>query len=508
LKAVPPYLMGADVGTSSCKVVLIDSHGQTLARARAGYATDFPHAGWAEQNPQDWYHALSQATQRCLQTANVPAQDVLALSVCGPAHNVVLLDRDGRVLQPVILWSDRRSAPQADWLEEGFGTSIYEITYQAVSPGWSLAQLLWVRQNRPALWQRVDRVIIGKDYLSYRLTGSWRTDWYDAMGTQMFDAGDGIWSRLICDILGLSVDRLPPVSDATDITGKVTPAAAEDTGLAPGTLVAVGSGDSVVEALGAGVVKPGQCIVKLGTAGNVSVVTAAPRPDRKTLTYRHVIPELWYTITATNSGASSANWFQDAFGLAAIPAEAADVSVVEHLAGGAPAGSEGLIFHPYLQGERSPYWDPLLRGDFVGITMSHALEHLCRAVLEGVAFSLRDCRELLRDLELPITEFRIMGGGARGRLWRQILADVFNSEMTVASAEATSYGAALVAGVAARVFSDLNTAARIRTRGHEIVQPDPKAAAVYARLFPVYRRVTQCLTPISHALGDALAPDA
>jgi xylulokinase len=498
----PPYLIGADAGTSGCKVTLIDSAGHVLAGSQAGYKTNFPRPGWAEQDPEDWHRALVQAVRQCIETADVPARDVAALSVCGPAHNVVLLDRDRCALQPVIHWSDLRSTPQAAWLEAEHGSTIYEITYQRVNPVWTLPQLLWVRQNQPEVWQRIHRVVIGKDYLSYRLTGSWRTDWYDAMGTQMFDARAREWSQPICELLGLPLDRLPPVSDATEITGKVTAAAAQETGLATGTPVAVGSGDSVVEALGAGVVEPGQCIVKLGTAGNVNVVTAEPRPDRRTLTYCHVVPDRWYTIAATNSGASSAKWFREAFNLKARSPGAGGRFLVDRMAAEVPPGSEGLIFHPYLQGERSPYWDPALRGDFIGITIRHQQQHFARAVLEGVAFSLRDCVELVRDLGISITETRLMGGGACSALWRQIVANVLGMDLLVSAEGTTAYGAALLAGVASGVFSDVQEAAMsaIHTQGN--VQSDPKNAARYAQLYPLYRQATQSLGPIYHALRE------
>jgi xylulokinase len=503
LKTGAPYLIGADAGTSSCKTILMDQRGNILANAQIGYTTDFPREGWAEQDPEDWYRALVQGVRQCIGSAHVPAEEIVALSVCGPAHNVVLLDGDDHVLQPVILWSDRRSISQAEWLEQEYGSRVYAITYQPVNPSWSLAQLLWTRQNRSEIWKRVRRIVIGKDYLSYRLTGSWRTDWYDAMGTQMFDARTGEWSSVLCRALDLPLERLPPVGDAVAVSGRVTPSAAKDTGLTSATLVAVGSGDSVVEALSAGVVEPGQCIVKLGTAGNVNVVTARPRPSEGTLTYRHVMPRRWYTIAATNSGTGSVTWFCDIFDIAKAMPRSESLPAMERLAGRVAPGSEGLIFHPYLQGERCPYWDPALRGDFVGITLRHQRQHFARAVLEGVAFSLRDCLQLLRELEVPTTQFLLMGGGARSALWRTIVADVLNVELEVAPTNVTAYGAALVAGVSSGVFGDLHQAANIKKTGRESILPDPRNAATYDRLHALYRRAAQRLAHIDHALHDS-----
>jgi xylulokinase len=263
-----------------------------------------------------------------------------------------------------------------------------------------------------------------------------------------------------------------------------------------GTPLAVGSGDSVVEALGAGIVKPGQCIVKLGTAGNVNVVAAEPRPDRRTLTYCHVMPGQWFTVVPTNCGAAAAAWFREAFSLQAAPTQQKDSLLVDQLAAEVAPGSKGLIFHPYLQGERAPHWDPKLRGGFVGVTVRHRQSHFARAVLEGVAFSMRDCMGLVRELGLPVAECTLMGGGARSALWRQVVADVLDKELKVFAAETTSYGAALIAGVAAGVYSDPADAARHAVRPAGTVQPDPANVAIYDRSYVRYQQVAQSLAPL------------
>jgi xylulokinase len=250
-------------------------------------------------------------------------------------------------------------------------------------------------------------------------------------------------------------------------------------------------------------VRPGGCIVKLGTAGNVNVVTAEPRPDRRTLTYCHVLPGRWYTIAATNAGAAAANWFREAFDPQDQMAGPEGQFVVDRLAAGAAPGSEGLLFHPFLQGERCPYWDPNLRGSFFGITTRHRLAHFARAVLEGVAFSLRDCKALLRELGMTPDHVRLMGGGARSTLWRQIVADVLDLELEVCEREATSFGAALLAGVSDGLLDFEAAAAQARTQTSEMVRPDPAAAARYARLYELYRDVVQALAPIYGRLSEA-----
>ena len=497
-----PYLIGVDAGTSNCKATLIECGGRVVTSAQHAYPTHHPRAGWAEQDPNDWYRAVAHVVRQCINAADVDPGKILAVSVCGPAHNAVLLDREGHALQSVILWSDLRSSRQARWLEAQHGSLIFETTYHPPNPSWTLSQLLWVRENQPEIWRHIDRIVIGKDYLSYRLTGSWRTDWYDAMGTQMFDARSRVWSEPICQIIGLPLEWLPPISDAHEITGRVSAAGARETGLVQGTPLAVGSGDSVIEAMGASVVRPGQCIVKLGTAGNVNAVAAKPRPDRRTLTYSHVVPGQWFTVVPTNSGAAAAAWFREAFSLGAASTEQKGSLVVDDLAAEVAPGSEGLIFHPYLQGERAPHWDPNLRGGFVGVTVRHRQSHFARAVLEGIAFSLRDCLGLVRELNLPIAECYLLGGGARSALWRQILADVLDTELKVFSTETTSHGAALMAGVAAGVYVDVLDAARHAVRAVATVKPDPANAALYERLYVLYRQVAQSLAPLYQTWND------
>lgn len=496
------YLLGADVGTSSCKVILINTCGDTVATSRVSYQTNYPHTDWAEQDPEEWYYNFCLAVRQCIQRAAISPSDIQSVSVCGPAHDVVLLGRDGRALQPVILWSDRRSTPQAHLLEELYGDLIFDTSYQPVSPHWTLAQLLWIKECQPAIWQQVARLAIRKDYITYRLTGSWATDWYDAVGTQLFDVQQGTWSQTLCSMIGLPVSYLPSVHDATSINGRVTSQASEDTGLVAGTYVAVGSGDSVVEALGAGVFEPGQGIIKLSTSGSVSVVTATPRPSHKTITYHHLLPNRWYSIAATNSGAAAAQWFVDVFGRAPVSGN------LDKIAAQAEPGNLGLIFHPYLQGERAPHWDPYLRSDFVGITVRHQQQHFARAVLEGVAFSLRDCFELFHSLDVHIHEFYVLGGGARSPLWRQIIADIFGrSLIETPYVNLAAYGAALLAGVAQGTFASFDEAVQVGQRQQTITEPNPKTAPLYAELYMLYQRLTTSLAPIYHDLSMLMAEE-
>jgi len=498
-------LIGVDIGSSSCKVTAIDPQGVVVASGTQRYGTRYPRPGWAEQDPEDWYRAACQAIRACLASGNLDPLDVAGLAVDGPAHNVALMNDAGEVLYPAIHWSDLRSVAQSDRLEAQYGERIFEISYQRVNPSWTLTQLLWLKENEPRVWSQVRRILVTKDYVRNRFTDTYQTDLYDAIGTQLYDVGANRWSEELCDFLGFPVTWLPSVSPATAVAGGLLPAAARATGLRSGIPVAVGSGDTVSEALGVGVVDPGQCIVKLGTAACVNLVTAEPHPSLKGLTYHHVIGGRWFSIMATNSGASTMRWFRDTFcRLEVSQAQSQNVSAYElisRLAADAPAGCEGLMFHPYLMGERSPYWDPRLRGDFVGISARHLVRHFARAILEGVAFSIRDCFEAAEELGQPVTECCLSGGGAKSPLWRRIICDVLGQSLIKPSGDA-SLGSALLSGIAVGLFSDWRTAVATCTRVEDVLRPDPDAHALYDDYFDVYRAVTHDLVVHNHRLVD------
>jgi xylulokinase len=303
-------------------------------------------------------------------------------------------------------------------------------------------------------------------------------------------------------------DWLPPVVPATRVSGPLLPEAARDTGLKAGTPVAIGSGDSVVEALGVGAICPGQGIIKLGTAANVNLVTASPRPSPLSLTYRHVVDPHWFTITATNSGTATLRWFRDTFCRLEVRmagnGQKNVYDLIGELAGDAPVGSEGVIFHPYLMGERTPYWDPNLRGNFFGLRAGHHIAHFARAVLEGVAFSIRDCLNAVQGLGAPVGKFSLIGGGAKSRLWSQILCDVLGQPLTRPGIEDAAFGSALLAGVAVGAFADWKSAVQTCTHPADVLQTDPEAHALYDQRFGLYRAIAGDLMTHSARLAQAL----
>jgi len=495
---VSGLLLGVDIGFSSLKSTLVRiDDGSVAASASKELASTAPSAGWSEQDPDDWYDAFVE-TVRFVVAAASPGAGVLGVSFSAGAHTPVILDAGLRPLRPAILWNDQRSGAEAAELNDRHGELLLATGYQRAAPTWTLAQLWWLARHEPDIVARARHLLVAKDYLRFRVTGRLATDEIDAMGTLLLDAPARRWSRELCGLAGWPYETLPEILRCTDHAGEVTAAVAAATGLRPGTPVIAGASDTAIEALGAGAITPGDGVVKLATAGTTSIITGAPRPDPRVITYYHVVPGLWYQITATNSCASAHRWLRDLL----FPGNAGDgFAAMDRLAAEVPAGSEGLLFHPYLNGERSPYWDPELRADFVGLTFRHGRGHLARALYEGVAFSLRDCLGGLESVDLRMTSARIVGGGAQSATWRQIVADVLGIEVAKPLHDDASFGAALLAGVGIGAFSDCRDAVERCVRIEERHQPDAGRVRLYDELFGLYREAQRGLESVNHRLG-------
>jgi len=496
-------LIGVDIGTSSCKVVAINLQGNIVAEGIRSYETRFLKPGWAEQDPQDWYRSACEAIRACVETNRFSPKDVLGISIDGPAHSVALMDERGCILYPTINWCDLRSQVQTDFLIRNYNKRLFELTYQCANPSWTLSHLLWLRENEPFVWKKLSKILVTKDYVAYRFTGAYHTDRYDAIGTQLYDITTDSWSEELCGILGLNVSGLPKVLFPNEITGNLLREAAMDMGLITGIPVAVGSGDSVVEAFGSGIRKVGQGIIKLGTAVNVNLITSEPRPSLKTITYPYLLENQWFSIAATNSGTATLKWFHDVFCKWEIAFAQKhgldDYDLITENAAEAPMGCEGLLFHPYLMGERSPYWDPNLRADFLGISSHHRFAHFTRAILEGVAFSIRDCYSTIESLGELINKLWIMGGGAKSELWCQIISDVVGQTLHKPATGNAAIGSALIAGVATGVFKTYEEAIHPKEPDQEFT-PDPYKNELYQTYYDVYRDVTLDLAKYSHKL--------
>lgn len=497
-------LLGIDLGTSGCKATLISLDGAVLGEGYEEYATSHPRPDQAEQEPRDWLAAV----RRALDTVAARCggwQGLRAVALDGSTHNTVLLDAAGEVVRPVIMWTDQRSVVESRWLQANHGEQIFATAYQRPTPTWSLPQMRWLATHEPEALRRTRHILFAKDFLRWKLAGCMVTDHIEAQGTLFYDMGKRCWSAALCALGGVPVAALPELVEPTAVVGTITAAGAAWTGLPVGVPVVAGASDSAIEDYAAGAIEPGQCVVKLATAGNVNVMTAAPHPHPQTLTYGHVVPGLWYTVSATNTAASAKRWFRDLF-CATEAAEATQrgVSVfqlIDDLGAASPIGADGILFHPYLLGERAPYWDADLRASFVGVRMSHRKGDFVRALMEGVAFSLRDCLRVIEDMKLPVNEIRLIGGGAKSALWSRIVCDVFGRRLLRPEGCDASFGSALIAGVGVGIYADPRAAVRRCLHIADTLEPDAAAQARYAGLFERYLRVHDALAPVYHAVA-------
>ena len=492
-------LLGIDFGTGGCKVTAIDCSGKLLGDAAVEYPTEFAHPGWSEQDPADWYRAMCEAL-KVLSRQGVALARVLALSFDGSTHNAVLLDKAMKPVRKTIMWTDQRSVAECRFLEEHYGDAIFRTAFQKPAPTWTLPQLRWLMTHEPEILAKTAKILFVKDYVRYLVTGVAATDYIEAQGTLFFDMRQMKWSEELSALAGLRPEQLPELIKPADIAGFVTAQAARDTGLPEGATVVCGTSDSAVEDYGAGAVEPGDLIVKLATAGNVNVMTAEPHPHPATLTYSHVIPGMWYTVSATNAAALCQRWFRDTLcGEEKSRAASAGVSafaLMNELAAQSPPGANGVFFHPYLQGERSPYWDPKLRASFTGLAVSSTKGDFARALLEGVAYSLRDCYGLIEAMRLPVNRIFLIGGGARSALWSEIVANVFALPVQLPTPGDASFGAALLAGTGAGVFADGKEAVTQCLHCDRTVAPDPELAAFYAKKFQTYRAIHDAMADV------------
>jgi xylulokinase len=487
------YLLGIDVGTGGTRALVIDESGTVVASATADhvpFAT--PHTGWAEQDPDDWWKACTEAVPRALENAGIDASQVAAIGLTGQMHGSTLLDDRGAVVRPALIWCDQRTQEQCDAITERVGAArLIELTYNPALTGFTLPKLLWVREHEPEAWRRVRHVLLPKDYIRFKLTGQHATDVADASGTLLFDVGGRRWSGEMFDFMNLDAALLPEAFEGPQTTGSVTKDGAKATGLRAGTPVVAGGGDQAAGAVGMGIVQPGVVSATIGTSGVVFAATDRPALDAKgrVHTFCHAVPGRWHVMGVTQAAGLSLRWFRDRFGSGADDGR----DPYERLADEAmavPAGSDGVLWAPYLMGERTPHLDANARAALVGLAANHHRGHIIRAILEGVAFSLRDSLEILREMGVPASSIRLGGGGARSALWRQIQADVYGQAVeTVAAEEGAAYGAALLAGVGAQVWPDVDTACDRIVRIASHTDPDADAVRVLDKRYEAFTRI-------------------
>lgn len=483
------HVIGIDTSTTATKAVVVDRDGRVVAVGVQEYDYQIPQPGWSEQDPRLWWEATIAAIRSALGSAGIDGTAVSAIGLTGQMHGLVLLDQDREVLRPAILWNDQRTAEQCVDIRHRVGAQrLIEVTGNDALPGFTAPKLLWVRDHEPALFSRIAHVLLPKDYVRLRLTDEPALDKADGAGTLLFDLAARDWSPEVLRALDLDAEWFPTTYEGPTITGEVTTAAAEATGLLPGTPVVAGGGDQAANAVGVGAVDPGTMALSLGTSGVVFTATDAPttEPRGRVHAFCHALPDRWHLMGVMLSAAGSLRWYRDAL------APDASFDALSDEARTVPAASDGLFFLPYLTGERTPHPDPKARGAFVGLNVQHRRPHLTRAVMEGVAFGLRDSLDLMLATGTPHpVQIRASGGGVRSELWQQILADVLDTEIaTVATAEGAAFGAGLLAGVGAGWFLDTQEAVRTVVRTTPVAAPGPDRARYadahrrYAELYP------------------------
>ncbi len=503
------YILAHDLGTTGDKVTLFNAQtGAPVASAFEGYDTAYPHPAWAEQDPADWYRAVIEGTRRVLAAAGQLNQaeqlsafqpsDIAAVSFSGMMNGALPVDAAGHPLRRAIIWADQRATAEAALLAErcGADNEVYRITGNRATPSCTAAKLLWLQRHQPEIYARTRVFLQAKDYAAFLLTGVYATDYSDASNTNLFDLTGRAWAADLIQAAGLDMTKLPPVYPATAVIGRVTAAAAALTGLTAGTPVVIGGGDGACATVGAGAIAPGDAYVYIGSSAWMAAVADSPLfdPEMRTFNLAHLDPRLYFPLGAMQAAGGALDW------LARLLRGEATGRLYDELSTAAAAvspGAEGLLFLPYLMGERSPYWDPGARGAFIGLTMLHGRPHVARAVLEGVALNLRLILDALQSQGLRIPALRLIGGGARMPLWRQILADVLGLPILLPDllAEATSLGAAIAGGVGVGLYPDFSVAQQF-IRVHAAEQPEPTRHAQYNEILPAFQEAYRALAPI------------
>ena len=482
--------LGVDVGTGGTRAILVDREGRVVVSESCEHKPIYSaEIGWAEQDPEDWWRAAKVAISAITRWAASNGNKIEAVGLTGQMHGCVMLDERGSVLRPALIWCDQRTQPQCDWLTEKIGYDrLIELTCNPALPNFTLTKLLWVRQHEPEIFAKIRHVLCPKDYVRFRLTGEYAMDMQEASGTLLLDVTNRRWSKEIAEAAAIPMEWLPRLFEGPEVCAHISKEAYSDTGLTAGVPVVAGSGDQGAGAVGMGILEPGSVSATIGTSGVVFAATGAPTKDPKGRlhTFCHAAPGLWHVMGVTNGAGLSLRYIRDTF----APRKSYDELTA--LASAIPAGSDGMFWLPYLFGERTPHLDPQARAAFVGISASHTLGHFVRAVLEGVAFSLKDTFTLFAELGIPVGKIRLGGGGARSPLWRQVQADVYGRPVELLEAEeGGAFGAALLAGTGFGAWSSVQAACDATIRPAFVVQP--ASADLMQQTYKRYRKLYPAL---------------
>ena len=471
------YLIGIDIGTSGTKTVLFDTDGNVIKSKTCEYPLYQPHNGWAEQNPEDWWDAVRETLDY------VGTENVAGIGLSGQMHGLVMLDENSEVIRPSIIWCDQRTAEECKEITENIGCDrLIEITANPALTGFTASKIMWVKKHEPENYAKCKHILLPKDYIRYKLTGKFATDVSDASGMQLLDIKKRCWSDEVLKKLDIDKSLLPHVCESIEVTGYYN-----------GIPVAAGGGDNACSAIGCGTVTEGRAFTTVGTSGVVYAHTDKPIIDKlgRVHTFCCAVPEKWHVMGVTQAAGLSLKWFRENF--------ACDMSYheMDEMVASVPPGAKGLIYLPYLMGERTPHLDPSARGVFFGISAMHEKKHFVRAVMEGVAYSLRDCMEVLKEMHIPIDNMLVVGGGAKSALWREIIAGVYGMPVQLMSSqERAALGAAILGGVAANVYSTVENACERLCKSSQMQKPKnvdeyDMVYSIYKLLYPNLRKIFQ-----------------
>jgi xylulokinase len=498
------HILAHDLGTTGNKATLYNQEGRLVGSAFHAYNTEYAQTRWAEQNPEDWWQAVCASTHSLLEQTTIPRTDIACTVFSGQMMGCVPLDKNARPLREAIIWADQRSVDQEKWVGERVSPQeVYRITGHRLSASYSLCKMLWLRDHQPEIYHSTYKFVHAKDSIVARMTGAFVTDPSDASGMNLYDLEKGQWSERIVDAVGLEADQLPEIRRSIDVVGEVLPNVADEIGVASGTPVIIGGGDGPCAAAGAGVVREGTAYNYIGSSSWIALASPRPLydPECKNFTFGHIIPDMFMPTGTMQAAGASYQWMRDQLCSAEIfDAQITGGSPYELMnaqAAKSPAGANGLIYLPYLMGERSPRWNPKARGAFIGLTIRHTRADMIRAVLEGVTMNLRVILDTFRAQGVQIEAMRVIGGGARGRFWNQMMADIYGMPVyrLAILEEATSMGAALAGGVGIGLFPDFAASEKMNQVA-EIFHPDPVALRVYEQVYPIFEASYQALAPV------------
>ncbi len=489
------YLIGMDIGTSSTRAIIIDENGKLIASATSDYPMITPRPGWAEQNPEDWWNASIKVIKEVIETSGISVKDIAGIGPSGQMHGSVFLDSEGNVLRPALLWCDQRTQRQCEEIYEIFGyEGFIKISYNKALTGFTAPKILWLRENEPENYKKIYKILLPKDYIRFKLSGDYATEVSDGSGTILMDIAGRKWSEEI--LSGLKIDRsiLPDIYESPEITSKVSAEAASITGLLEGTPIVGGAGDQAGGAVGSGIVTPGLISDYIGTSGVVFSFSedAVYDSEGRLHSFCHAVPGKWHLMGVTLAAAGSLKWYRENFGPSKQIAEKypdkKSYQLLDMQAENVAPGSDGLVFLPYLSGERTPHADPNARGVFFGISYIHGQDHFVRSILEGVAFSQFDCLSLMKEAGITSDKVILFGGGARSRIWKQIVADIFSTKIvTLNVEEGPSYGGALLAGVGAGIYKSVQEATQKVIKEVEEISPNAENIEKYDSIYSIYR---------------------